>query len=216
MAGGGDLIPLVCGCCFSSIFIFGFAIFIAVLVYSFKAMGRYRKVLEEFAAEIGCRFEKGGALKEPTVSGVYRGRKVELFAYTQTKHHGSGVDKENYSVTYTRASAYHGRALPQPITILRKGPLTWGSGIAGVKKAGISPGFDEKYETQTADESAAKEIIDVDVQQKMLSISIYLRRIFISGDTVACEASAHVSDKQKLRQLLDLSVDIADRLENKR
>jgi len=43
-----------------------------------------------------------------------------------------------------------------------------------------------------------------------------LRRIFITKDGVDCEMTGHVSDTQKLRGLLDLSVDIAEQLESKK
>lgn len=196
-------------CCCGPCVLF-FLLFAALIVLSLKAKGNYEKSLQQFASEIGCRYIKEGALKEPKVAGVYRGREISLEAHTE--YHGSDSE-DRYSVTYTRASARHSAGLKEEMGVLRRGPLTWGSGIAGIKSVSIEPAFDKEYMVTCRDEPAARSLFDVEIQHKMMGLSARLRRVFIQKESVLCEMPGHVSGKQNLRNLLDLAVDMAERLE---
>jgi hypothetical protein len=210
-----SLIRLPCILCIGLFAVCFFALFFGLLAYSLKLKGRYEESMKALALELGCQHRKDGALAEPAVEGEYRGRHLLVQAYTLRKHHGTGVDKEYYNVTYTRAEVPH-KGSAGGITVRRNNlNLKMEKAfidIEGDKKVETGNAeFDKKYTVYGKDQNAVRGLLDVDVQQRMMETSKYLRNVYVEKDKVSCDMLGHVADKEQLRKLADLAVELAEK-----
>ena len=62
-------------------------------------------------------------------------------------------------------------------------------------------------------EDKAKQLLDADIQAKMLEVNLHLREVLVEKEYARCLMIGRIGDKVKMKKLLDLACDIAERAE---
>jgi hypothetical protein len=172
---------------------------LAALAAAALVIGRRNKMegfddaLKALAADIGCDYVPAGRMKSPKIEGTHRGCRILIDRL--------GSPAEEGAKTYTRMQVWHNGLLADDI-LLRP---TKGKKPDTSFKTG-DPRFDAEYEVLTKDTLHAKGMLDSEVREKLIMISVPLT---VKKDAVYFEAKGSIDEPEKLKDILDTMVDMA-------
>jgi len=211
----GAVLGLVPCCMVGFIPAMMFLVALVVVVYALKAKGRFDGAVKAFASETGLEFFRYSKVDDPQARGEYRSRKVLLDVYAIRVEGYTGTDErdQSFNTYYTRAQAWHKGALKDDIHVSRRGIKTrLDKMLAGRKEMnlGVNAEFDRMYMVSGKDEETARLILAPQAQNTMVSLNRHLREVVIDKENVSCAMIGRITDKGKLRSLLDLACDLAE------
>lgn len=209
MADVKELLGFLVPCCgVASVLLFlAFIVVLGFFIFR-RSKNAFKKALRSVALETGCSYDEGGCLRSPKVSGMFRNRNIIVDSYTE--HHGGDNDS---STTYTRIQVNHNGRLFGEIDIY---PETLFSAIG--KKLGMqdiqtgNPEFDKAFIVKGGNEGMVRSILDMEVQQKLLKLK---PAVHVYPDRVYTRRRGYIKDKKLLTDLVNLMVDVAERVEKR-
>jgi len=182
------------------------------------------------AQKLGVECHKGGRERidiqlrtsdEPvwTVEGQYRNHDVILCAFW--RHQPSGGGQAGSSVQMTRCTFPMANLKELEMTIASKNILRNPKYILhkmakvfGKQDIKLNhPQFDKKYLVQGNDENAIKDIFDIDIQSGILGVKYYIPPIKVSDDETHFEEEGFIYNIERLKSLIDITIDIVERIE---
>jgi hypothetical protein len=207
-----NLIGLVLGCipCAAvlAIPVFFIAIIALVIWFALKQRGKYEAALKALAQELGGEFKKGSISSSPTLSGEFEGRKFFIDTFTRTRR---DMDNRNETSYYMRIQLWHKGSVKGEIAIYREGLFSGLGKALGAQDIQVgNEEFDKAFMVKGEDEKQVKSILDSDLQQKFLQDKTALS---ILSDRVYFEYGVHIDDKEKIKKILRLMNDVAEKVE---
>lgn len=205
---------------FVAFFFAFFFIFVAVAVASvaFISWGENKALWEEmkkFAQKSGLQAKGGGLFENPSLSGIYGGRKLEMGF---RKQYGG-----RYSYTYFCARLFVPKAQRFRLGVSEEGVLSWfrkAAGVADEIQIGV-PEFDSKYVISTNDRLKTESVLSPEVREAIgqLCTAIGCDGFSIEEGVIYTEAIVDFADvigarfAEKLSQVALLMSTIADAVE---
>jgi hypothetical protein len=182
---------------------FSVALALVVLVGMVLASRKRDQAWEEFAREIGGRFEKK----------LVGGRKV------QAQVGNSALTLDSYSVSSGDSSTQYTRmvaSVPNPqhfqFTIVREGVLARLDKALGLKTVAMSdPAFDRDFVVRGNDEARLRALL-LDPQTRQLILDQRSLRLILNGDSLQVVVKGLVRDAQRLMSMFQLLAQLLRRL----
>jgi len=193
-----------------------FLVFILIIVVAIKNAGDYEKALKALAAKNGLETRKYSKMEPTTAEGQYRGRKVVVDVMMVHTESGDMDNERGFDTPYTRAQAALKKSVDYQLLVKREGVQTKLDKVFKHAKdieIGLNAEFDKKFMVTSTSEEKAKQLLDSEVQNKMLEVSLHLREVLVEKENVMCLMIGRIGDENKLQKLLDLACDLAEKAE---
>jgi hypothetical protein len=165
---------------------FGLVLLIVILIFRL-VFSRYVKTLEGVAAKLGCTVIRR-KIFPAEIEMVYNGTNVVLFP--------AGVKVLRYNPIKTTLSISHGLA-NTPISDM---------GVKAIKLGNQE--FDREFIVKGSDDTTAKNLLDFEMQQRLLALKDELGTILIKPDMVVLLKPNTIPDKD----MIELSCFIAKKV----
>jgi len=224
-------------CLISSFTLFFFAVFLIVFLVvwmGFSKKKSFSETLQSVSSELNLKYHPGSWSRQPFAEGVYGGRRVKIEAYTCRSGENSSIK--------TRIIVEHNGKATAEMMLYKEGVLTKIGKALGMQDIQLgNTEFDEKFLVKGKNPVQVKDILNFDLQHKLLTTYDYLNRGLLyvmptlSGDTqrkiltayehmipnalplkfdfqsVVYEEYGYINDKAKIKRLVDLLADISER-----
>jgi len=202
----GGILSCVPCCVMAAIAIF-IGVIAAVIMIVSKRRKSYEMNLNFLTQEVGGELKKGGLLDNPSLAGEYRGRKFLIDSFTRTTQN---YDQENVTTYYQRMQVWHKGKFKGEISVQRETLFSGLSKMMGVQDIKIgNEEFDKLFMVKGSEEQVRK-LLDSSLQQKLVSMKMSFN---LYPDKVYFETATTLNEKDKIRAVLDLLSEIADRVE---
>ena len=210
----------VLGCCVGGVMLpaalLFFLVFVVVIVLGVKNSGDYERALKALAAEGGLEVRRFSRIEPSRAEGECRGRKVLVDVMMVHTESGDMDNEKGFDMPYTRAQASLKRAANYQLLVKREGVQTkLDKAFKHAKdiEIGLNKEFDRKFMATATSEGKVRELLDSEIQGRMLEINLHLREVLVEGESVRCLMIGKMGDKVKLKKLLDLACDLAEKAE---
>jgi hypothetical protein len=179
-----------------------FGVILAYLYWKFAPYGRFQNTLSRMAKEEGLDY-KCDFLLYPAVSGLFRGREVNVDQY---ERYGGRRSRPNMRIRVGHNGIVTDDMVLEPSSIRTALKNKMG---ATDSEVGIDR-FDQAYRVGIKDEGLARELLDIEIQQKLLKAGIWLK---ITGDAIYHKDKGLNFDEETILARMNIMADLAEKLE---
>jgi len=184
--------------------IFG-TIMAILLIWGYISQKRLQAFMKDLALSLGCKYENNA------ITGEYRNHRISIDYPVRQHTHYTGKGTRTDTTYYTRIQVSHKGQIDGQIEVYKQGFLSTIGKALGMQDIQVgNREFDKTFIVKGKNEARVKQILDPEVQQKMLQLKIPL---VIKPDQIFHEVEGQNKDKQKIIDTLSLMTQLAENTE---